>query len=180
MCFRSRRVPTIAMYFAARRTSRTGSESTSPSTVLATWPRLVDIRKKKGCFSHSSIVVSFLSSYPPRVHIFRIIMSTTYRLPCSPQCSFPFGSVYGRSMHLLIPSASTHSNSSHLKTRRYLHLTLASPEPVLRIVINVLDTIGLMTVLCPSIMPTLHRFNTIAVHDRDVAKSLLSVQSSRP
>lgn len=152
MCFRSRRVPAIAMYFAARRTSRTGSENLALHCSGHLGHRLVDIWKK-GCFSHSSIVASFLSSYPPRVHIIRIHMSTTFRLPCSSQYSFPFRIRIRTIYAPLIPSASTRSNSSHLKTRRYLHLTLASLEPVLRIVINFLDTIGLMTVLCPLLCP---------------------------
>lgn len=156
-----------------------GAKTPRPALFWPLWPSPSRYLEKRMflSFEHRRVIPVIVS---PRVHIIRILMSTTCRLPCSSQYSFPFRIRIRTIYAPLIPSASTRSNSSHLKTRRYLHLTLASLEPVLRIVINVLDTIGLMTVLCPSIMPTLHRFNTIAVHDRDVAKSLLSVQSSRP
>jgi hypothetical protein len=47
-------------------------------------------------------------------------------------------------MHLLTPST---SQFERFKTRSYLHLHIASPEPVLYVFINVLGMMGLMTAL---------------------------------
>jgi hypothetical protein len=91
----------IVMYFAAHRTSRTGSDSTPSSTVLASWP-LVDIPGK------GSVSRSRASSRNPVIVSARVhLMLTTCHHPCSPSTTrFPSRTI-SFPMHPLIPSASS-------------------------------------------------------------------------